>query len=198
MSELPWFIFTPSPVSLIQYAILSWYCSRQLLKTVEYKRFPRLLSLIEGFFAVAFFVVLGDALWAGFCALKWIPMFPQDAWQIIFSFWRDVVGYILFFLFMPIKAMRFSFRVKLGLLVMAASQAIWFLLAPSPVFTDYAFAWRHGASLEIIFGSYLLSHFIMRLPLWYVIYEVFRIEDSSIRLKKGEKHNSQKIGGLMK
>ena len=191
MAELPWFIFSPSPVSLIQYAILSWFVARQLLKKINYRRPRKLFSLIDGFFAVAFFVVLGDAFWAGFCALRWVPMFPQATFQIIFSFWRDIVACLLFFLLMPIKALNFSLKVKVGILIMFVSQGLWFMLAPSPAFTDYAFAWRHGYSVAHIISAFFLSHFLMRLPLWYIIISAFKIEDSSILFKKKEQLKSK-------
>lgn len=149
--------------------------------------------MIDGFFIAAFFVVFTDAFWAGFCALRWVPLFPQDLDQILFSFWRDIVGCLLFFLFMPIRALKFGSKVKFGLLICFVSQGLWFLLAPSPAYTDYAFAWRHGFSLEFIVSSFIFSHFIMRLPLWFTIISVVKIEDSSILLKKDQKHKSSEL-----
>lgn len=190
MAELPWFCLSPNPISLIQYAILSWLVSRQLLKISTYQtlKYPRILSLVDGFFAAAFFIVLGDSFWAGFCALKWVPLFPQDLNQILFSFLRDVAACFLFFFIMPIRVMNSGWKVKTGILIMFVPQGLWFLLAPSPAFTDYTFAWRHGFSANIIIGDLILSHFLMRLPLWFTIISSVDLYDCSTEFKKGKQH----------
>ena len=195
MAEVPWWMLSPSPMSLIQYAILTFYGGCHLLKIGTYQRLnhPKVFSFLDGFFVAAFFVVLGDAFWSGFCALKWVPMFPQDLSQILFSFLRDLIGLCLFFLLIPIRVMNFSLKVKAGILVMLISQGVWFLLAPSPAFTDYTFAWRHGFPLEVVGFSFFLSHFVMRLPLWFIVYEVMRIEFNSTGFKRAKEHNRQPL-----
>ena len=165
-------MFSPSPVSLAQYAVLSWVIARHLLKKVEYKRVPRLVSLVDGFFVVAFFVVVTDAFWCLFCILRWLPLFPNDLVQIVSSFFRDVAGAALFFLliggYFRNGVLDFK-RTVPWLFVCFVSQGLWFLLAPSLAFTDYVYAFRHGFSLWFVLGSFVFSHFVMRLPLWVVI-----------------------------
>lgn len=177
MSDVPWFMLSPSPVSLIQYVVLIWMGSRFLQKRVKYKH-ARSTSLVQSSLAVGFFVVLTDSFWAGFCALKFIPMFPQDAQQILFSFGRDLVAALLCFLLIGghfiTGVLSFDLIVKSGLFLCFQAQALWFLMAPSPAYTDYTFAWRHGYSLEFIVATWLLSHFIMRLPLWMSIIAAFK------------------------
>ena len=177
MSEVPWFMLSPSPVSLIQYAILTWIGSRYLRARIKYKH-PRIMSLVQSFLVVAFFVVVTDSFWAGLCALRFIPMFPQDAAQILFSFVRDVVGALLFFLlignYFRTGVLSFNLTVKAGLILCLQSQALWFLMAPSPAYTDYTFAWRYGYPLEFVLATWILSHFLMRLPLWMSIIAAFR------------------------
>lgn len=177
MADVPWFMLSPSPVSLIQYAVLTWIGSRYLRARIEYKH-PRIMSLVESFLVVAFFVVLTDSLWAGLCALKFIPMFPQDANQIIFSFLRDLVGALLFFLLIGngfrTGVLSLNKYVGAGLYLCLNTQIIWFTLAPSPAYTDYTFAWRSGYSLEFILAGFFLSHFLMRLPLWLSIIAAFK------------------------
>jgi len=177
MADVPWFMLSPSPVSLIQYAILTWIGSKYLLQRVDYKH-PRIMSLIQSFLVVALFVVITDSFWAGLCAIRFLPMFPQDAQQITSSFVRDVVGALLFFLlignYFRTGVLNFGIYVKAGLHLCLQSQAIWFLLAPSPAFTDYTFAWRYGYPLEHILAAWLLSHFLLRLPLWMSIIAAFK------------------------
>ena len=178
--NVPWFMLSPSPLSLIQYTVLTCILWKCISKNVEYRRFPRVMSLIDSFFVVAFFVCITDAFWCLFAAIKWLPLYPADLIQIVTSMMRDVVAALLFFLFIggyfkskilkwrtPVMWVSFSF----------ITQAVWFWLAPSPLFTDYIFAWRHGASSYIIVGGWILSHWIMRIPLWIGIIKTRSLND---------------------
>jgi len=177
MADVPWFMLSPSPVSLIQYVILTWFGARYLRERIDYEH-PWIMSMVHSFLIVALFVVLTDCFCAGLCALKFIPIFPQDADQILFSVARDIVGAILFYLliggFFETGVLSFDLNVKVGLLLSLVSQAVWFQLAPSPAYTDYTFAWRYGYSLEFVLGIWMLSHFIMRFPLWISIISAFK------------------------
>ena len=173
MSAMPWFMLSPSPVSLIQYALLTWILWGYFSRAVNYKRLPRLMSFLDAFFVVAFFVCITDAFWCSFTMLKWLPLHPGNAFQIGSSLLRDLMGALLFFLFIGDyfrqKVLTFNSSVTFWLLICLLSQALWFWLAPSPAFTDYTYAWRHGSDAWIIVGSWILSHFIMRIPLWIAI-----------------------------
>lgn len=172
-NEVPWFMLSPSPMSLAQYAILSFVMSRYFLKTVEYRRAPQLLSLIDGFLVSAFFVVLTDGFWCLFCSLRWLPLYPGDLVLMVHSILRDAAASSLFLLLILAHfksgVLQFSRRVLGFVLLSFFSQAAWFALAPSPAYTDYTYAWRHGASLELVIAGFFLSHFLMRLPLWAAI-----------------------------
>jgi len=173
MVDVPWYMLSPSPVSLIQYVILSWILSRYLLKKVKYTRAPRIMSLIDSFFVVAFFVCITDGFWCLFTAIKWLPLHPEDFLIMGCSLGRDLLGAALFFLmiggYFKHKILVANSTVVFWVLVCFISQVVWFLLAPSPGFTDYVYAWRHGYSFWIIISSWILSHFVMRIPLWIAI-----------------------------
>lgn len=170
-------MLSPSPVSLIQYVVLTWIGAKYLKKRITYKH-AMLMSLVQSFLIVAAFVVVTDAFWVGFQAIKFIPMFPQDANQILFSFGRDVVAALLFFLLIGdhfrTGVISFNYVVKAGLLMNLEAQAVWFLLAPSPAYTDYTFAWKYGYPLETVLAVWIVSHFIMRIPLWISVITAFR------------------------
>lgn len=173
MVNMPWFMYSPSPVSLLQYAVLAWIMWGYLLKAAKYKKHPRILAAIDAFFVIAFFVVLTDIFWCMFCVLKWLPVYPGDALQIYASLGRDIMAATLFWVFswdhFKSGILNFSGAVKFWLLISFISQALWFLLAPSPAFTDFTFAWRHGFSGEFVLAAFIFSHFIMRIPLWLAI-----------------------------
>ena len=173
MSAVPWFMLSPSPVSLIQYAVLTWIMWGYLSRNVEFKKHARLHRLINSFFIVAFFVVLTDAFWVLFSILKWLPLYPGDALQICSSLGRDIMGAALFYVmiggYFKQKILHFNSSVIFWMCVCFISQAAWFFFSPSPGFTDYTFAWRYGYPVEVVAGSWFLSHFIMRIPLWFAI-----------------------------
>lgn len=176
MDPVPWYMLSPSPVSILQYLILSWIVSRHLIKTVEYKRFPQLLSFVDGFMIMGFFVVLCDAFWCIFCALKWLPLFPQDLIQILSSFARDAVACFMLFLLIGDYFLNGVIRMKRGSWILLGfcilSLGLWFLLAPSIAYTDYTFAWKAGYPLSFVFTDFVFSHFLMRIPLWLLIVSV--------------------------
>ena len=176
LPAVPWFMLSPSPVSLIQYAVLTWILWGYLLKAVKYKKHPRILAATDAFFIVAFFVVLTDSFWCLFCVLKWLPLYPQDALQIYSSLGRDLVAAVLFWIFIwdhfKTGVLNFSKSAQFWLIICFVSQALWFWLAPSPAFTDYTFAWRHGFSSEFMLVAFAFSHFIMRVPLWLALLNI--------------------------
>jgi len=173
MSDIPWFMLSPSPVSLIQYAILTWIMWSYFLRAGKYEKHSRILSLIDSFFVVAFFVVLTDAFWVSFSILKWLPLYPQDALQIYASLGRDLLAALLFGMFiwdnLKQKVISFNFSVIFWLCISFLFQAAWFFFAGSPGVTDYTFAWRHGYPLEFVLIAWSLSHVLMRIPLWAAI-----------------------------
>jgi len=175
---LPWFMYSPSPVSLIQYAVLTWIMWGYLLKAATYERHHRILAATESFFVVAFFVVLTDSFWCLFCALKWLPLYPGDALQVFSSLGRDIAAALLFFIMIfhhfRSGVIQINKSVIFWLLVSFGSQALWFFLAPSPSFTDFTYAWRHGSSPEFVLAAFVFSHFIMRIPLWVAIFKTRR------------------------
>lgn len=171
--QLPWFMYSPSPISLMQYAILAWIFWGYFLKNVQYSRHPRIMAALDAAFTVAFFVVITDAFWCVFCVLKWLPLFPGDALQIYSSLGRDLAAAALFgiiiFDHFKSRVLEFSRTVMGWLILCFGAQAIWFDLAPSPAFTDPTFAWRHGYPLEVVLFTFLISHFLMRIPLWLAL-----------------------------
>lgn len=171
VQEVPWFMLSPSFVSIAQYLVLTWLVYRHI-EGSKLKRF------VLGFMVVAFFVLIGDAIWAGFCGLKWIPMFPSDAEQISFSFLRDLCG-ILLMIFMAgdlflERKLRFDAITFTAIATGLIMQFVWFAYAPSPAFTDYTFAFRHGYSFDVVLTAWLLGHWIMRIPIWIAIWSTFR------------------------
>jgi hypothetical protein len=170
--DVPWFMLSPSPVSLIQYAVLTWIMWGYLLNNVAYKKHPRIMSAIDGFFVAAFFVVLTDAFWVIFSLIKWLPLYPGDLSLLLMSLGRDLGAALLFglFIFDHFKSGVLQWRIPVfWILISFVVQFLYFCGSSSPAFTDYTYAWRHGSDIGIIIVSWIFSHFILRIPLWIAI-----------------------------
>lgn len=176
--DVPWWMLSPSPVSLIQYAVLIWIFWGYMMRTVKYEKHGRILAFCEAAVIVFLFVLVTDSFWCFFTAMRWLPLFPGDALQIFSSLGRDLLaaGVLGMFIWDRFKerVLDFNIRAHFWLMICFVSQAAWFLLAPSPAWTDYTYAWRHGSDIGIIMGSWILSHWIMRIPLWLALVNIRR------------------------
>jgi hypothetical protein len=177
MVDVPWFMLSPGPASLAQYAILTFIGYRFFTKNVQYKRFSKLMALTDSAILVGLFVLGTDAVWCVACGLRWVPLFPQDTWQITSSFLRDVAATVFFFLFVGDYfrkgTLRFTFQTKYALLLCVVEMALWFGLAPSIPYTDYIQAWKLGYPAQFIIADFIFSHFLTRIPLWIAFVGVF-------------------------
>lgn len=177
MSDVPWFMLSPGPVSIIQYVILTFIGYRFFIKNVQYKRLSKLMALTDSAMLIGLFVLGTDAIWCVACGLRWAPLFPQDTWQITSSFLRDLVATVFFFLFVGDYfrkgTLRFTFQTKYALLVCAVVIALWFGLAPNIAYTDYVQAFKNGYSTQFIMADFIFSHFLTRIPLWIAYVGVF-------------------------
>lgn len=170
-------MLSPSPLTMIQYIILIWIGYRFFIRNIMYKKFSKLMALCNSAFVVGLFVTITDTVWCAFCAFKWVPVYPQDTWQIICSFLRDIVGIVFFYLFIGNyfnhDLLKFSIVTKVSLLVNIMLMGLWFYLAPSIAYTDYIQAWKLGYPTSFIISDLFLSHFLMRIPLWIAFITVF-------------------------
>lgn len=177
MADVPWFMLSPGPVSLVQYAILVFIGYRFFLKNVEYKRLSKIMALTDSTILVGLFVLGTDAVWCAACGLRWAPLFPQDTWQITSSFLRDIVATAFFFLFVGDYfrkgTLKVSFQTTCGLFMCVMVMALWFGLAPSIAYTDYIQAYKNGYSAQFILADFIFSHFLTRIPLWIAFIGVF-------------------------
>jgi len=175
---VPWFALSPSPFSIIFYLILTIWGAKQLLKRTEYKRWKRLNAFTDSLFILGFIVLLGDLTWVIFCGLRFGWAYPSSVLQVLFSGGRDVAGITFCFLLIGshFKNGILTFGNKTWWLLIwnALFIFVWFLLAPSPAWTDWTFAIRHGFPLETVLTSFFISHVIGKLLVATTYYTVWR------------------------
>lgn len=175
MSDLPWFAFSPSPWTLIFWAILTFWLYRKIQHKKKADRFIQKLSLwIDGLFIVGFFVLVSDSVWVMGSLNRWGPLFPWgDSFQMILCLFRNAAGLIFLYLltnqYFKEKFVRISKKFLLGLALNALFMGVWFYLAPSPAFTDWTFAIRYDYDLSVIVFSFFLSHVVGRI-IWFLMF----------------------------
>jgi len=152
--DVPWFMLSPSPVSFIQYAVLTWIMWSYFSRVGKYRKYPRLMSLLDAFSVVIVFVCITDAVWVSLTIWRWLPFHPDSALQIFSSLGRDIVGALVFLLMIwdHFKNGNLDFMSSsvFWLGVCAAAQFVWFAFSPSQIFTDYIWAYKSGSDIGII------------------------------------------------
>lgn len=178
---MPWWAFSPSPFSLIFYAILIAYATAKMLKRNTYRRtgiWKVIVAFTDGFFALAFLVLLTDLLWIVGSGLRFGGMYPESVLQLVLCAFRNIFGLIgvnyitsKFFDYGLLNVTKWTtilFYVNVLYLV------LWFTLSPSPAYTDWTFAIKYDYPLQIIVQSFLTSHIVGRVILALMFYSLFQ------------------------
>ena len=178
MNNVPWYALSPSPFTIIFWLILVFWGAKQLLKRTEYRRWKLLNAFTDSVFILGFIVLLGDLTWVVFCGLRFGWTYPDSVLQLVFSGGRNVAGIMFCFLLIGshFKNGVLTFSSKTGglLIVNGFFIFVWFLLAPSPAFTDWTFAIRHGFPLETVLTSFFISHVVGKSLLTIVFVTIWR------------------------
>lgn len=163
MSELAWWMLSPSPFSILFYLLLTFYGMRKLMAKVQYKR-KVLGSFTDGLFLVGFIVLITDTIWVVMSGLRFGSLYPRSVPQLVLSAGRNLVGLLLCYLlvggYFKQGVCKLTKHTAQLILVNTVFIVVWFLLAPSPAYTDWTFAIRHDYPLLTVLSSFLISHII--------------------------------------
>lgn len=179
MADLPWYAFSPSPWTLVFWAILAIYIVRKILSyypmlawDFKTKWKTRIHLYTTALFIIGFFVLSTDNFYILGALWKWGPLFPESQLQLIFCLGRNIVGMIfcrIFFLeYVKDKIIVLNRRLIIAYGINAMFFIVWFAWASSPALTDWTFAIRHDYPAPIIQLSFFISHFIGRV-IWLLI-----------------------------
>lgn len=190
MGSLEWFWKSPSVYTLILWGICIFFLARWLHSNKLYKplyKTPKrtlIMSMFDAALIVGFVVAFTDSMWCVVCGLRFGSMFPQDSWQIIASFLRDVVAMLLFLFFIHpffnLGILKLDQKTKILIVANGVFLSAWFLTAISPAQTDFTYAMIHDFPFETIFRTFLVSHVIGRILFVMLLWSFLRIEDSTI------------------
>lgn len=172
--DVPWWALSPSPFSIIFYLILAVYITRKLLCHVEYRRFKHITAFTDSIFIVGFFVVSLDFIWVIVCYLRFSSLYPESSFNLILCAMRDLTAVILCYLFTAshfknklIKASKTTWTlIFINIIFLTA----WFILSPTPAYTDWTYAIRHDYPMSTILTSFLTSHIIGKSLVAGIIY----------------------------
>ena len=157
-------MLSPSPFSILFYLLLTFYGMRKLMVKVEYKRLKILGSFTDALFLVGFIVLITDTVWVVICGLRFGMAYPSSVSQLVLSAARNLVGVLFCYLlvggYFKQGVCKLTKATLYLILVNTFFITLWFLLAPSPAYTDWTFAIRHDYPLATVVSSFFISHFV--------------------------------------
>lgn len=124
----------------------------------------RLLNLVDSLLLLAVSVVALDVVWIICSGYRWGFLYPCDLWHLGLAGLRNIAclafcGLSIFDLFRQ-GVVSIKKSTAVAFLVNCAFMALWFGLSPSPAFTDWQYAIRHGFSTDVVLVSFVTSHII--------------------------------------
>jgi len=156
----PLFYSSPSPMSLLFHGLLIVWAGRVVYERVLYKKHGWLYSLTDAFFLVGFIVLSGDFIWMTVCALRFLPVYPDNWFLVVSVLSRDFVGMLLCYLLE---------RTNIGSIIQFKSVTYWsyvllitflvanFIYAADPSWTDWTYAIRQGMNTTYILTVFLIN-----------------------------------------
>lgn len=163
MLEVPWWALSPSPFSITFYLILATYGTTKILKLKKYRRLKHLVAFTDAILILGFIVLALDILWLVACGLRFGWYYPSSVLQLIFSVGRNIAGITLCYLLIGNYFRKCLIRLEKAYWVFSLNLLfllVWFVLAPSPAWTDWTYAIRHNYSMNTVLSSFFISHII--------------------------------------
>jgi hypothetical protein len=169
MADLAWYWESPSVYTIVFFVVCIFFVARILYSQSFYptQKRRRLGSFVDGFFILGLVVTLTDMMWCAASGLRFGSMFPDSQFNIMMSFFRDVIGFVLcFYLLKPYfksGLLKFNSQVKILIVSNAVFLSTWFITASSPAQTDFTFAIINNYPLDVVLRSFFISHFLGRI-----------------------------------
>ena len=160
--EVPWFALSPSPFSIIFYLILTAYAYRKIKDVRAHDFKKKIVTFTDALLIVGFVVVYLDTFWIAACGLRFGWFFPDSVLQLLFAFGRNIAALILCYMlignYFKQKKLEITKWAKFWFFYNIVFLSLWFLISPTPAYTDWTYAIRHNYPLSTIITSFLTSH----------------------------------------
>lgn len=166
-----WYTISPSPWSIILYAIWAWWASKKIPSDI-YVRFRRLAAWVDAVWVAGVVVLVGDILWVSAVWIRWIPTYPGEAMLLVNSQIRNVsllaISLIMSKNFWRTRMVHWGPAVYALWGVNLIYLILWFGLAPGIEWTHWVYALENGyACWPYVWGiGYIVGRAITTLIYW--------------------------------
>ena len=196
MNNVPWWALSPSPFSIVFYLLLTVYALKQIFKDLMIlRKRDYLLAFTDAVLIVGFVVVYLDTFWIVACGLRFGWQYPDSVLQLIFAFGRNITGVILCYMlignYFRQGKLKLTNKTTQLFFLNILFLAVWFVAAPSPAFTDWTFAIRHGYSWSVILTSLFISHFIGKSLVAVIFLSIWRTKQKPKQENRKPKTTSE-------
>lgn len=178
MNEVPFWARSPSPFTFVFWILLALWGNLHIRGKIQYKRFQRVMSVIDSIFVVGLIALSYDSLWIVFQAIRFRHFFPGDVLELIIRLIQNLGLFaICIFNAYPLfkkKILKLSKVTKFFIFLELAYFVFWFSFAPSMAFTDWTYAIRMGFEPIIVIGAFNISHVLGKLIQGLIFISLFQ------------------------
>jgi len=167
-----WYTISPSPWSIILYAIWAFYGSKKIPKDA-YMRLHGLAAWVDAIWVAGVVVLVGDILWVMATWVRWHSVYTGELGLIANSLLRDIsiltICLIMSWNMWKTKMVHWGPAVYLLWGVNLLFLLLWFGLAPSLEWTHWVYAlengyayWPHVWGINFIIGRIITTTIFWR------------------------------------
>ena len=166
-----WYTISPTPWSIILYAIWAWWASKKIPPDL-YVRFRMLAAWVDAVWVAGVVVIVGDILWVLAVWARWHSVYPGELGLITNSLLRNisilVICIIMSRKFWRTRLVHWGPEVYALWGVNLIYLALWFGLAPGLEWTHWVYALENGYSTwPYVWGiGYIIGRIITTLIYW--------------------------------
>lgn len=168
---MAWYTISPSPWSIILYALWAWWGSRRLPRDA-YIRFQRLAAWVDALWIAGVVFLVGDVFWIIAVWVRWGSTYPSQIILLVYSLIRNMSGLALCLLlsqnWWKSKRVRWNAEVYCLWLLNLLYLVIWFGLAPGLEWTHWVYAIENGYSSwpYVCFIAFVVGRIITTTIFW--------------------------------
>ena len=142
-----WYTISPTPWSVVLYAIWAWWGSKKLPRDA-YCRLHRLAAWVDALWIAGIVVLVGDILWVIAVWIRWIPIYPNERILLMYSLIRNLSGLVLCLLmsrnWWKSKRIRWGSTIYFLWGINLLYLIVWFGFAPGLEWTHWVYALENG------------------------------------------------------
>jgi len=165
-----WYTVSPTPWSIILYAIWAWWASKKIAPGENLRK--RLAAWVDCVWIAGVVVLVGDIMWVSAVWVRWAPIYPDELMLLVYSQIRNFgllsVSIIMSWHLWEAKIVKWGSTIfwlwGLNFLYLL----LWFGLAPGLEWTHWVYALENGyTTWPYVWGiGYIIGRAITTLIYW--------------------------------